>query len=69
MDKYRKLGKIGRGTFGDVILAERLFDHKVTSSLTLPQKFAIKRVPVDRDGVRDINNEVAALFIFIWQSR
>ena len=31
MEKYGKVRKIGRGTFGDVILVERKDDNKVSN--------------------------------------
>lgn len=31
MEKYGKVRKIGRGTFGDVILVERKSDNKVSN--------------------------------------
>lgn len=33
MEKYGKVRKIGRGTFGDVILVERKSDNKVSNVL------------------------------------
>ena len=30
MDKYRRIQKIGKGNFGEVILVERINDKKVT---------------------------------------
>ena len=35
MEKYRRLKKIGRGTFGDVILVERITDGQVFLILQL----------------------------------
>lgn len=34
MEKYTKLKKLGRGTYGDVVLIKRLEDQKVLSAFS-----------------------------------
>lgn len=54
MDKYEKVRKIGRGTFGDVHLVRRKSDNL---------ELALKKVPLNLgDGeTKEINNEISVL--------
>jgi len=56
MEKYEKVKRIGRGTFGSVVLVQRTFDKGL---------FAMKRVPIDMEASqkegKQINNEICVL--------
>ena len=53
MDRYKKIGRIGRGTFGDVLLVESCEDGR---------RLAIKRVITEKeDKAQESINEIAVL--------
>jgi serine/threonine protein kinase len=41
MENYEKIKRIGRGTFGSVVLVQRILDKSL---------FAMKRVPIDMEA-------------------